>query len=653
MSQFKILAEPIKVGSLELKHRLILGPMWSRLCTVEGEVTQQMLDYYSLRAKNGAAMIVIESTVPDRRYGWEMGTLKLDEEKMVPGYARLAEVIHWHGAPVIAQLVNVGAFSENPISPSGVPSMMHGGVGIVQPRVMSVEEIEEQREKFIKTAVLAKEAGCDGVLIHGATSYLLHQFVSPHTNKRTDKYGGSLENRLRLPVEIIRGIRQKCGLDFVIGYVLVADELLETGGVKIEDSIAVAKILEREGIDYFDCMVGMYETFATSERSPGHSKYTGFGAWKQTEAFKKEIKIPVFHRTQGDFDPNSWEKHLAAGHADIIQIAKASLCDPEIFNKVLEGRIDDIRLCTSCCYCYDTQIVVHYQVGCALNPETGREREYAIKQVPKPKKVLVVGAGPGGLEAARVAALRGHEVTLMEKESEPGGNLRFITLCSDNESYGKFRDWETKKCKEGGVKFELGKEATPENILQTKPDAVILATGAPRRIIPDIPGISKPIVITPEDFLTGKAKVGGKVVIIGGSRIGVDIAYTIAKKGLAKSITIIEPKPVHSVGYDMETLNMLMQTIVMLPKYGVQVSIGTKVEEVTDNGVAVVDPDGKKSKIEADTVVVSMGYAEPEKTLYEALKGKVKELYTIGDYVKPRRVKDAVHEAAFVSRQIQ
>ncbi len=652
MSQFKNLAEPIKIGSIKLKHRLVQGPMWSRLCTADGEVTQQMLDYYSARVKGGAAMVVIESTSVDSRYGWDMGTLRLDDHKLVPGYARLVEMIHLHGVPAIAQLINVGPSSTNPISPSGVPSALHGMLGFIQSRAMTLEEIEEQIEKYIKTAVLAKEAGCEGVLIHGATSYLLQQFISPYTNKRTDKYGGSLENRLRLPVEIIRGIRQKCGTDFVIGYVLVADELLEKGGLTIEDTVAMAKILEQEGIDYLDSMTGMYETFATSDRSPGHSKYTRFGPWKQTAEFKKAVKIPVISRAQGDYDPNSWEKHLAAGHADIIQLAKSTLIDPEIYNKVLEGRLDDIRECTCCCDCLDYQILVHYQVTCALNPEVAKEREYAVKQVAKPKKVLVVGAGPGGLEAARIAASQGHEVTLMEKESEPGGNLRFIALCLDNEPYGKFRDWLVKRCKEAGVKIELAKEATTENILQAKPDAVILATGAPQRIIPDIAGISKPIVITPEDFLTGKAKVGGKVVIIGGNRIGVDIAYTIAKKGLAKSITIVEPKPVPSVGYDMETLNTLMQTVVILPKLGIKALTGTKVEEVTDNGVAVVNPEGKKSKIEADTIVVSMGYAEPEKTLYEALKGKVKELYTIGDYVKPRRVRNAVHEGAFAARQV-
>jgi 2,4-dienoyl-CoA reductase-like NADH-dependent reductase (Old Yellow Enzyme family)/thioredoxin reductase len=651
MNRFPFLTKPIQIGSITLKHRLIMGPMWSRFCTTEGEVTKQMIDYYTARAKGGAAMIVIESTAQDSRYGWDMATVVLEDPKQVPSYARLVEALHIYGIPVLTQIVNVGAFSTHPISPSGVPSVELGGVGVVQPRVMSIEEIEEARDRFINTAVLAKDAGVDGVLVHGATAYLLHHFVSPYTNKRTDKYGGSLENRMRLPLEIVQGIRQKCGPDFVLGYELVADEFLP-GGLSLEHTIPLAKALEQEGIDYLDMCIGTYETFATDGRSPGHSKYTRFGAWGYTEKFKKEIKIPVFHRTQGDYDPVSWEKHLAAGHADVVQIAKPTLCDPAIFNKAVEGRLDDIRECTNCCHCLNEQIVVHHQVECALNPETGRERDYAIKKTDKPKKVLIVGGGPGGLEAARVAALRGHDVTLVEKEAEAGGKLRFINLCLDQEPYGRFRDWEMKKCKEAGVKFELGKEATPQSIQAAKPDVVILATGAPKHFVPDITGINKPNVVMPEGVLTGKAKLGEKVVIIGGNRIGVDVAYTIAKKGLAKSVTIVEPQPVPVVGYDMEALNMLMQTTVMLPKYKVQVFTGTKIEAITDKGVVVISPEGKKSTIEADTVMLSMGYVTPEEALYQALVGKVAELYTIGDCIKPRRVRDAVHEGAFKARQI-
>ena len=650
MSQFQLLAKPIQIGSLKLKHRMVMGPMWTRYCTLNGEVTQQMIDYYSARARGGPAMIVIESTAVDRRYGLSEATLRLDGLEVQPGFHRLVEAIHLNGAAVLVQLVHVGAFSANPISPSGVPSIIMGGVGVVQPRVMSLEEKEEARDKFISAAVRAKEVGCDGVLIHGNTAYLLHHFVSPYTNKRTDRYGGSIENRMRLPLEIVKGIRQKCGVEFVLGYELVCDEFLP-GGITYEQSIPFAKALEQEGVDFLDIAVGTYETFASTDRSPGQTKYTRFGEWEHTEVFKKEVKVPIVHRAHGDYDPFSWEKHLGAGHADFIQVAKPLLCDPELFNKILEGKIEDIRICTACVHCLDVGVIGHQLVECALNPEAGRERDYAIQRVPKAKRVLVVGGGPAGLEAARVAALRGHEVTLMEKDAEPGGNLRFLSLCVDNEPYGSFRDWEVRQCRNAGVRFELNKEATLEAIQETKADAVILATGAPKRIIPNIPGISNSHVVTPEDVLTGRVSIGKRVVVIGGNRIGVDIAYTIMKKHLAETVTIIEQQSVPSVGYDMEVMNMAMMTMCLLAKLGVRAFTGTRVEEITDNGVRVIDPEGKKKKIEADTVVYSAGYT-PDSTLYEVLLGKVKEVYAIGDCVKKRTVRDAVHEAAFVARQI-
>jgi len=360
--------------------------------------------------------------------------------------------------------------------------MMMGGIGVVQPRVMSLEEIEEARDKFIASAVMAKEVGCDGVLLHGNTAYLLHHFVSPFTNKRTDKYGGSLENRNRLPLEIVRGIREKCGPEFVVGYELVADEFLP-GGLTYEHSVPFAKALEEEGADYLDIAVGTYETFASTDRSPGQTKYTRFGEWEHTEVFKQEVKIPIVHRTHGDYDPFSWERHLEAGHADFVQAAKPLLCDPDLFNKILEGRIEDIRTCPSCAHCVCVGVIGNRLVECALNPQTGRDREYSIKRVSETKKVLVVGGGPGGLEAARVAALQGHEVTLMEKNADLGGNLRFISLCADNEPYRSFLEWAVRECRKAGVTLELGKEATEDTIQGTGADAVILATGAPKPIV--------------------------------------------------------------------------------------------------------------------------------------------------------------------------
>ena len=648
--RFRLLSQPMQVGSMQLKHRMVMGPMWSRMSTVNGEVTQQMIDYYAARSRGGAALVIIEATMVDSRYGWPQPTLCIDNAKYLPGLSRLVEAIHRNGAAVFIELVNIGAHSADPISPSGVSVMLHGATGVVQPRVMSLKEIEETRDKFVAAGVRAKEVEFDGVLIHGATAYLLHQFRSPFFNKRPDQYGGSLENRNRLPLEIVQGLRQKCGREFIIGYDFVADDFMP-GGVTMEQSLSFARGLEQSGVDYIDLMVGTYETMAVDERSAGTLKYGPKGMWEYTAQFKKAVKVPVFHRAMMDYDPDSWEKHLQKGDGDVIQLAKASLSDPEVFNKVLEGRLKDIRPCTCCVHCTDRGVIRQFQVSCVTNPELSREREYKIQPAPKIKKVLVVGGGPGGLEAARVAALQGHQVTLLEKEEELGGTLGIMSLCIGNEIHRDFRDWLVRQCGEAGVHFELNKEATVSLIEEVRPDVAILATGAPIPVIPEVPGISKAHVAGVKDVLTGKVKLGERVVVLGGNRIGADAAYTIAKRGWAKKITIIEPKDVPSIAYDMETMNRARLVITLLPKHGIQALTKTQIEEIAEGHVIVRLPEGKKQKIEAETVVLAMGFT-PANSLYEGLKGKVPKVYRIGDCVKARAVVDAVHEGACIARAI-
>ena len=264
---------------------------------------------------------------------------------------------------------------------------------------------------------------------------------------------------------------------------------------------------------------------------------------------------------------------------------------------------------------------------------------------------MVAGAGPGGLEAARVAALRGHQVTVMEKKSELGGSLLIVGLSEGHDLYLKFRDWIIGQCTKAGVKFELSKEVTPKVIKETKPDVVIVATGAPIPVIPPIPGIKKSHVVTPFDVLTGKTPVRKNVVVIGGGLIGVNTAYTIAARGLAESVTIVEPWPVPELAYDMPLLNRMYMLMVLLPKYGVQGLTGMRIEEVTDREVVVVSRKGKKHKIKADTVVIALGYS-PDMSLYETLRGENAELYAIGDCVRTRKVSEVVHEGAELARQI-
>jgi 2,4-dienoyl-CoA reductase-like NADH-dependent reductase (Old Yellow Enzyme family)/NADPH-dependent 2,4-dienoyl-CoA reductase/sulfur reductase-like enzyme len=648
--RFKLLTKPLRVGSMELKHRMIMGPMWTRMATVNGEVSQQMINHYAARSRGGAALVIIEATMVDGRYGWPTPTLCIDNIRYMPGLSRLVEAIHRNGAAVLIELVNVGAHSTDPISPSEVPVMLHGAIGVVHPRAMTLEEIEDAREKFITAAVRAKEIEFDGVLIHGATAYLLHQFRSPFFNKRTDRYGGSLENRMRLSLEIVRGIRQKCGPEFVLGYDFVADDFMP-GGVTMEESLSFARALEQAGVDYIDLMVGTYETMAVDERCAGTLKYGPKGMWEYTAQVKKVVSVPVFHRAMMDYDPDSWEKHIEEKHADVIQLAKASLCDPEVFNKVLDGRLDDIRPCTCCVHCTDRGVIRQFQVSCAMNPELGREKEYAIQRTSEPKKVLVVGGGPGGLEAARVAALQGHEVTLVEKEKELGGTIGIMSLCIGNEIHRDFRDWLVRECTKAGVKFELNKEATLSLVQGVSPDVVILATGAPVPIVPELPGISKACVVGVKDVLMGNIKLGETVVVLGGNRIGADTAYTIANRKWARKVTVIEPRDVPSIAYDMEVMNRARLVITLMPKHGIQALTKTQIEEITEKDVIVRLPEGKKQKIEADSVILAMGFI-PNNELYEALKGKVSKLYRIGDCVKARAVVDAVHEAACIARQI-
>jgi len=299
---------------------------------------------------------------------------------------------------------------------------------------MTLEQIEETRELYIEGAVRAKKAGFDGVELHGASCYLLQNFISPRINKRTDKYGGSLENRMRLPLEIAIGVRQKCGPEFIIGYGLVAHDLMPDG-IGLEESVPFAIALEQAGIDFVDIRVGTQETLTVSEQATAHSKHQSkSGIWDYSEPFKKAVKVPVFCGTSGCYDPVLWEEALVQGKTDVIQIGKALICDPELPKKVIEGNIADIRTCLLCGYCLECRWKGQ-NVACAINLEMGKEREYAIKQAPVAKKLVVVGAGPGGLEAARVAALRGHKVTVMEKKSELGGNLRIIGHSMGNDCY--------------------------------------------------------------------------------------------------------------------------------------------------------------------------------------------------------------------------
>lgn len=644
--RLKKLFEPVDIGPLTLKNRMIQSPMWTRFASVEGEVTQQLIDYYSARAKSGVAMIIQEATGVDPRHVWEEPQIRVDDDRYVPGLHRLVEAVHLAGALMICQLHHAGMFGLNPVAPSDVPAW--GVRRFEQPKMMTIEDIEEARELFIDAAYRAMEAGYDAVELHGSTSYLLEQFSSPHSNLRTDKYGGSTERRATLAREIIRGIRRKCGADYPIGYTTVYDEHLPDG-MRLPEALSFTKLLQREGIAYVHFLPGTYETFHY-EDGRGTCQRQKSGLFDISKVFKAELKINVLARTCGQNDPLAWEDALQGGEADAVVIGRSMLCDPDVPRKIIEGRTEDIRQCIKCNYCYESGVSKKFQLACSLNPELGKEREYTITgKVSHPKKVLVVGGGPGGLEAARIAALRGHQVTLMEKEARLGGTMTVAALPIGKEILKTFYDWGAIQLRKAGVKVELNREATLSLVKKFKPDCVILATGSTPQV-PDIPGVDKPHVVLAEDVLMGKTKVGKKVVVVGGrGQTGIETADFIVEKGLSRDVTIIMRSSELAAGMDQVNKAYLMQVI--WRKLGIKVIPNTEITEITDNGVITLDRQWKKGRIEANTVVLARGYSA-RKGLLEALRGQVPELYAIGDCVKPRQIRDAVHEAAYIARQI-
>lgn len=645
---FARLKEPFRLGPLLLKNRLIMSPMWNRYASVEGEVTQQTIDYYVERAKSGVSMVIQEGTGVDPDHLWVEPQLRIDDDRYAPGLHRLVEAVHNAGALIICQLHHAGMFGRNPVAPSDVPAWGVGGLS--QPRAMSLEEIEEAKRLFIAAGYRAMEAGYDGVEVHGSTSYLLQQFSSPHTNKRTDRYGGNVERRATLAREIIRGIRLRCGFNFPIGYTTVPDEQLPDG-MKLEEAIEFTGYLVGEGLSYVHFLPGTYETFHY-EGGRGTCQRQRTGLFDMTKAFKEVFRIPVFARTCGENDPRVWEEAIERGEADAILIGRQMLSDPHVARKVLEGRLEDIRSCIKCNYCYESGVIKKYQLGCSINPELGRERDYAISgKVSLARKVLVVGGGPGGLEAARVAALRGHDVTLAEKEDRLGGTIIVASLPIGKEILMNFVRWAETQCRKAGVKVELGREVTPQLVRELSPDVVIVATGA-APLIPEIPGIDKPHVVIAEDVLRGKAELGRKVVILGGyGQTGVETADFIAEKKLAESVTIVMRSMGKRLAAGMDPVNRAHLMQVIWPGLGIKVIRSTDVREVTDKGVITIDREWRTNELEADTVVLARGYV-PRKELYDALTGQVPELHAVGDCVSARNIRAAVHEGSYAARQI-
>jgi 2,4-dienoyl-CoA reductase-like NADH-dependent reductase (Old Yellow Enzyme family)/thioredoxin reductase len=636
-----MLFQPFQLGPMTLRNSIVLPPMGTNAADEEGCVTPQVLGYYEARSRGGAGLIVVEGVCIDQSRGRAVEhPLGIDDDRYIPGLRQLADVIHEGGAKAAIQLHHAGRATSRavtgnqPVAPSAVPTV--DGSAAIE---LTMAEIHDLVARFAKSALRAKQSGFDAVELHSASNYLLYQFLSAKWNKRRDDYGGSLEKRVRFLMEALHAVREAVGRDFPFWprlNCMVADE---DPGYAPEDAIAISVMAEKAGA----CAIHVASFAERRQRRPPSATPRG-ALLPLIETIKKAVKVPVIASTR--IDAELGESVLQEGKADLIAIGRALIADPELPNKVREGRDGDVVPCIVCNHC--TDVLKPGQPGgrpleCTINPAVLREREFDIVPAVKPRRVLVIGGGPAGLEAAVLAGLRGHEVTLWEKGQRLGGQLFYAAIPPYKETLKPLLDYLVRQVYARAA-VELGKEATPEAVRQLSPDAVVVATGA-EHVVPYIPGIASGRVFSALQVLGGEVDPGSRVAIIGGELVGCELAEFLVQQG--KSVTVMRR------GTEMAARMEASRRWGMLERLtykGVKLLAGVTYRRIIDDGIEVVLPDGRIETVLADSVVLAAG-AKSESWLYQALRGEV-PVYVAGDAVEPRGIREAIHEGAAIGRDI-
>lgn len=638
------LFSPITINKRQLKNRCIVPAMVMNLCEEDGSCTERFAAYHEAKAKGGFAMIITEdfaiTNVAGKGHQY-IGGLWKDEH--IPGFKEYTDRLHKWGALSIVQLHHPGRQigvidKDTPWAPSAIPCPFSPDM---MPHEMTVAEIKLVVKQFGQAAARAKAAGFDGCELHGAHGYLIEEFMSPYSNKRTDEYGGDLCNRMRFALEIIHEVREQTGPDFIIGYKLSSDEWV-SGGLTIEDTKAYVPFLEEAGVDYFGVSVGVYRS--GDQIIP--SMYTDHG-WIANNA--KEVKsvasVPVYAIGRIN-DTRVANAIIKSGKADMVAMGRQSIADPETPNKAKVGCFTDIRTCVGCLHGCDANVNLEKSGTCELNPIIGHESEaeYQTVMTDSPKNVLVIGAGPAGLEAAIGAAKRGHHVTVYDKDRWAGGKYRLASVPPCKGELGAFIVWQMHELKKLNVPVILNTPVTKELVDSVKPNVVIAATGTTPVVPKKIPGYDKDIVVLGTDVLSGKANTGHNVVVIGGGHAGAETANHIAS--YMKNVTIVELQEDIAMDEVDTPRNGLLAD---LKKNGVRICTSTAVQEIKDHSVVV---SGKvNEEIECDTVVISIGHT-PNTALAGELKNAGYDVRIIGDAVSVGLVGPAVRAGYLTARQI-
>jgi 2,4-dienoyl-CoA reductase-like NADH-dependent reductase (Old Yellow Enzyme family)/thioredoxin reductase len=633
------LMQPFCLKNIKLRNRIVMAPMLSRLCDPEGIVSPKLIDYYAERAKGGAGLIIVEYCYIDEKESKaNPGQLGVYDDQLIAGLGDLAEAIQEWGAKSILQICHAGRstsakyMGRQPIAPSAMPSFT-GEMA----REMTFEEIEAAIESFAEGARRARTAGFDGVELHGTHGYLMAQFLSPYTNRRTDKYG---RDRGLFALETLARVRSRVGSDYLVGYRMSGEEFVE-GGVTLKETKAFAKRLEEGGIDYIHVSAGIPETGQYSIMPMYLPR--GF-LLPLAEGIKSAVTVPVM-AVGALHDPDLAEQTLQKNRADLIVMGRALIADPELPQKIQSGQLEDIRTCLRCNDGCSSRVRQNKTQRCAINAEVGRERQMRFHPVSKAKHVCIVGGGPAGMEAARVLALRKHRVTLIEKEKELGGLLRYAAVPDFKAELRSFLRYLKTQVEKLGVEILLNHRATPEVVREIKPDSVVLAAGSTVRL-PDIPGAGKPFVATFGELLFGEFKAGERVVVAGGAAMGCEIAAHLAASG--KKVTLVEMLGDLATDMEMRARLALLQ---LLKERGVKILTHWKLEKIDNGYVLLVGRDWKREEVATDSVILALGLTSNQE-LVKPLRESFSELYVIGDCVEPRKIYQAIHEGAFAGRAI-
>lgn len=633
-SQPLLLNTPIKIGSRRMKNRIVMAPMETRMNDMFGDSRTDMADYYGARAKGGTGMIIVENTFVDNKSSRSsVASSGLYCDHLIPQKAKIAEAIKDYGCLAIIQLSHGGrqqnaATGLTPVAPSPIPSKALMRV----PKELTVAEIHEIEDSFAAAALRAKKAGFDGVEIHGAHGYLINQFLSPDSNHRTDQYGGTPENRLCFMKEIIEKTRQLTGPEFIVGIRLSVDELLGDQGLQAADTCWYAQRLEPM-IDYVHCSAGTYETRPFGINC---SVYQPAGKLLPlAAAMKKAVQIPVIAVNGLDF--HKGEKALEDGIADCIAYGRQLICDPEFGNKIAENRIEDIRPCCrgneGCQSGFMTTSYMH----CEFNPAAGREKKYALRKTASPRKIVVVGGGVAGMEAARISSLLGNDVILLERSPALGGHANEALIPPFKYKTGEMLEWLIRQLKKSSAQIILNADTSPEAIKALHPDHVIIAVGS-HYYVPPIEGTE--FTVSADHALLHPDTIGQQAIVIGAGLVGSETAMTLAEtKGC--SVQILEMAS--GLSPEMEPSTKLAMAH-RLEEDQIKVYFNHRVTKFISGGVVCADPDGSEKTMYADTIITAMGLKanEHEAAKYENLGIPC---LRIGDCLKARKFYDCFLEA--------